>query len=127
MKKMIYSVMAAASLALPLSVVIGTTGCAGDQYHRSTGEYVDDKSISTKVKSDLIGAKYIRSNEISVTTYDGRVQLSGFVDSADQKARAEEIARNVRGVQGIKNDLMIRGAAANANGAPVNEPSGSAK
>lgn len=111
MKKLMSTVCVAAGLALPLCAVVGTTGCAGDQNHRSTQAYVDDKEITARIKTDLVEAKDIKSDEIKVRTNYGRVQLSGFVDSVDQKQRAGEIASHVQGVQWVMNDLIVKDAA----------------
>ena len=70
-------------------------GCAATPTSDSTGQYVDDTAITTKVKSALLGDDAVKSFEIKVETVKKVVQLSGFVDSAEEKATAAEIARGI--------------------------------
>ncbi|MFO8083791.1 MAG: BON domain-containing protein, partial [Desulfobacterales bacterium] len=74
----------------------------------SPGEYVDDSVITTKVKSLLAADDFLKSFQISVKTYKGTVQLSGFVDSQAAVDKASEIARSVKGVTSVKNDLIVK-------------------
>ena len=92
--------------ALALGSVAG--GCAGSPTKDSTGQYVDDTTITTKVKSALLGDDSVKSFEISVETFKGVVQLSGFVDTADQKSAAEHDAMAVAGVKDVNNNLTIK-------------------
>lgn len=87
------------------------TGCAGTATSQSTGEYVDDAAITTKVKTALVRDEVVRAMQVDVTTFKGNVQLSGFVDTAEQKARAEQLARGVDGVSQVTNNLSVKGAA----------------
>jgi len=82
------------------------TGCAHRDHARSTGQVVDDSTITTKVKSALLAEKDVNSLEIKVRTYKGIVQLSGFVDSQWQIDKAVEIASAISGVQSVTNDLI---------------------
>lgn len=75
---------------------------------QKAGEYVDDSTITAKVKSALLAKKGVSSAEISVETYLGVVQLSGFVDSADQVQLAGRTARGVKGVKEVKNSLNVK-------------------
>ncbi len=74
----------------------------------TTGEYVDDATITTKVKAAIIKDDQLKLSQINVNTLQDVVQLSGFVDSAAVKARAGEVARSVKGVRSVKNDLVVR-------------------
>jgi hypothetical protein len=85
-------------------------GCAGDRYHRSTGAYIDDKATTAKVKADMFSDSIVKGSDVKVKCYQGKVQLSGFVDNQQQKDRAAEIARRVGGVQWVKNDLIVKTA-----------------
>lgn len=85
-----------------------TGGCAGSTTQESTGNYIDDTVVTTKVKSALLNAKSIKSTEISVETYKGRVQLSGFVSSRADAQRAVEVARGIKGVRSVENDMRIK-------------------
>jgi hyperosmotically inducible periplasmic protein len=84
------------------------TGCAATPTKESTGEYVDDSTITTKVKAAFLHDDYIKSFDISVETFKGTVQLSGFVDNSEQKSRAGEVARGVNGVKDVKNNLTVK-------------------
>ena len=92
--------------ALALGTV--TVGCAGSSTKDSTGQYIDDSTITTKVKSALLADDSVKSFQISVETFKGVVQLSGFVDTADQKAAAEHDAMAVAGVKDVKNSLTVK-------------------
>ena len=82
--------------------------CASNGSHESTGEYVDDATISTKVRTAILGDANVKITEIKVTTFRGTVQLSGFVDNAAMVTRAGDIAKGVQGVKSVKNDLIVR-------------------
>lgn len=87
-----------------------TGGCASSQNHDSTGQYVDDTGITTRVKAALLRDDSVKSFEISVKTMKGVVQLSGFVDNADQKASAGHDAAGCEGVTDVQNDLIVKPA-----------------
>ena len=95
------------SLAAILALLT-LSACAGTASSRSTGTYIDDKTISTKVEAQLAADSITKAIQVEVETYDGVVQLSGFVDSPAARQRAEEIARGVGGVKAVENDLQIR-------------------
>jgi len=82
--------------------------CASTPKHESTGEYVDDSVITTKVKSLLAKDDFLKSFQIGVETNKGTVQLSGFVASQQAVDKAGEIARSVKGVTSVKNDLAVK-------------------
>jgi len=82
--------------------------CASTRTHESTGEYVDDSVITTKVKSQLAGDDFFKSFQISVETYKGTVQLSGFVNSQEAVNKAGEITLSVKGVRSVKNNLIVK-------------------
>ena len=94
--------------AIALSVLVSLAACAGDASHRSTSQYVDDKTLSAKVNTALLGDKDVKSSQIEVTTYNGVVQLSGFVESPEQAQRAVVVAEKVNGVKSVKNDMRLR-------------------
>ena len=95
------------AVALGASAVVGFSGCAGDRYHESTGEYVDDSSLTVRVKSAL-GGDYYKYPDVKVTSFKGTVQLSGFVENASQKGRAASIAKGVQGVRDVDNNISIK-------------------
>ena len=83
-------------------------GCASTPKQEGTGEYIDDTVITTKVKASIFEAPDLKSAEINVETFKGIVQLSGFVSSQANINRAVEVARGVRGVKSVKNDMRIK-------------------
>ena len=83
-------------------------GCAATRTHESTGQYVDDSTITTKVKAAIFDEPSLKTLQINVKTYKGEVQLSGFVDSEHSAAKAGEVARSVNGVVSVKNDLIVK-------------------
>jgi len=91
-----------------LMLVAALAACASTRTHESTGEYVDDSVITTKVKALLAEDDFLKSFKISVETYKGRVQLSGFVNSQNAVDKAGEITRRVEGVRSVKNDLIVK-------------------
>ncbi len=94
---------------LVLLMLIATlVACASTSKQSGTGEYVDDSVITTKVKSLLASDDFLKSFEISVETYKGIVQLSGFVDSQKAIDKAGEIASGVKGVKSVKNNLNVK-------------------
>jgi len=94
---------------LVLLMLIATfTACASTRTQESAGEYVDDSVITTKVKSLLAADDLLKSFQISVETFKGTVQLSGFVGSQAAVDKAGEIARSVKGVTSVKNDLVVK-------------------
>jgi hypothetical protein len=94
---------------LVLIMLIATfAACASTATRGSTGEYVDDSVITTKVKSLLAEDDFLKSFQISVETFKGTVQLSGFVNSQQAVDKAGEIVRSVHGVKSLKNNLIVK-------------------
>jgi osmotically-inducible protein OsmY len=93
---------------LILMLIATFTACAATRTHESTGEFVDDSVITTKVKSLIAADNFLKSFQISVETFKGDVQLSGFVDSQKAVDKAGEIARSVKWVKSLKNNLVIK-------------------
>ena len=94
---------------LVLIMLVATfVACASSPNRESTGEYVDDSVITTKVKALLAEDDFLKSFQIGVETYKGTVQLSGFVDSQNAVNKAVEITRSVKGVRSVKNNLIVK-------------------
>jgi osmotically-inducible protein OsmY len=91
-----------------IMLIASFAGCGSSAKQSSTGEYIDDTVITTKVKSLLAADDFLKSFQISVETYKGTVQLSGFVNSHQAVNRAVEITRDVKGVSAVKNDLIVK-------------------
>jgi osmotically-inducible protein OsmY len=94
--------------AVVVLLLTAFTAHAEDATKRSTGAYVDDKVVSTKVKAALLKNPEVKSLQVNVETYNGVVQLSGFVDKPEQVSRAAEVAKGVEGVKSVRNDLIVR-------------------
>lgn len=92
-------------LALTLITVVG---CASTSKQEGTGEYIDDSVITTKVKAAILNEPTLKVAEINVETFKGVVQLSGFVNSQADINKAVEVARGVRGVSSVKNDMRMK-------------------
>jgi osmotically-inducible protein OsmY len=90
-------------------MVAALTACAPTATREGTGEYVDDSVITTKVKAAFAKDDQVKARQVSVETFKGTVQLSGFVDSQAESQRATELARQVKGVKAVKNDTVVKG------------------
>ena len=95
-------------LLISLVLVVSVAGCAGGKTYESTGEYLDDSAITTKVKTSILADSKLKTLQISVETFKGIVQISGFVDSLDQSNRAAEVTRKVNGVKMVHNHLIVK-------------------
>ena len=103
-----------AGLVLTLSAVAlfgGLTGCAGDRYTQSTGERIDDSADSSRVRKALAADTEYKYGAVEVRTFKGVVQLSGFVNSRDQKNRAGDLARRVEGIRSVENNITVKESA----------------
>jgi len=83
-------------------------GCASTPKQEGTGEYFDDTFLTTKVKAEIFNEPTLKSAEINVETFKGVVQLSGFVSSRAAIDKAVELARSVKGVKSVKNDMRVK-------------------
>ena len=96
---------------IPLFAIVATVGligCAATPKHESTGQYVDDSSITARVKTAIFEQPGLKSAEINVETFKGIVQLSGFVSSQDNINVAVATAKTVKGVASVKNDMRLK-------------------
>jgi hyperosmotically inducible protein len=97
-----------AALMLATAGLVGLTGCAGDRYHESTGEDIDDSATTSRVKSALNNDTMYKYPDVIVTTFKGTVQLSGFVDNRDERSHATDLAKNVAGVKDVENNISLK-------------------
>lgn len=106
--------IARSTLATALAAVATATalltmpGCAVVRGQESVGEYIDDATITTQVKARMVDNKEVDAGAIKVETLNGTVLLSGFAKNATERATAENIARNVKGVKSVKNEISVR-------------------
>jgi hyperosmotically inducible protein len=106
------------------TILISLPGCvAGDRYNRSTGEYVDDKSIDSRVRDALNGNSEYKFDDVRVVAFKGTVQLSGFVDTYAQKYMAGDIARKVQGVRGIEDNISVKDGTDRSPGESIDDRS----
>ena len=94
--------------ALSVAALFAAAGCASTQNQQAPGEYVDDSTLTGKVKSALIADPVAQAHQIEVETYRGVVQLSGFVDSQNERVAAVKVAEGVQGVKSVHDNLKIR-------------------
>ena len=98
----------AATLALSGLLAFTAVGCAVTRDQSTVGEYVDDATITTRVKARFAEDKTVDATSIRVETLNGTVMLSGFAKSASEKSTAESLARQVNGVKAVRNEIAVR-------------------
>jgi osmotically-inducible protein OsmY len=91
-----------------IASMMSALGCASTSQQASTGEYLDDTVITTKVKTAIFNEPSLKVNQITVETNKNVVQLSGFVDSTESMSKAVAVARSVEGVSSVKNDMRLK-------------------
>ena len=94
-----------------VALMVSALGCASTEpasKQESSGTYMDDSWITTKVKTAIFNQPSLKVTQINVGTHKGVVQLSGFVDSAASIDKAAAIARSVKGVTSVRNDLLLK-------------------
>ena len=96
------------SFLICIGLIAVFLGCASTPTRESSGQYVDDSAITTKVKAAIFNDPALKVFQINVETFKGEVQLSGFVDSAESVKKAGEVARSVGGVKSVKNNLIVK-------------------
>lgn len=99
------TLLAAAVTAVSL---LTATGCAVVRDQQSVGSYIDDTTITTRVKAKFAEDKTVSAMSIQVETLKGVVQLSGFAKNPDERSMAERLARETSGVVGVRNDIIVR-------------------
>ena len=97
-----------AALCVMLGASLASVGCSSSPTRSSTGQYLDDTAITTKVKAKMVEDPAVSALNIKVETFKGTVQLSGFANNATEVNRAVEIARGVDGVHSVKNDIRLK-------------------
>jgi osmotically-inducible protein OsmY len=97
-----------ATAVFTATVAFTMVGCASGPNKESTGEYIDDAGITTKVKAAFAADPNVKATEINVETFKGTVQLSGFVSQPGDAQRAADLARGVKGVTEVKNDIRVK-------------------
>jgi osmotically-inducible protein OsmY len=90
------------------AIAIFVAACTTAPQQESTGQYVDDAVITSRIKAALLAEPTLRSAEIGVETFKSVVQLSGFVSSRDNMLKAATIAGDTKGVTGVKSDMRLK-------------------
>ena len=94
--------------AAAAAAVVTTTGCAVARDQQTVGSYIDDSTLTTRVKAKFAEDPTVSAMAISVETLKGEVQLSGFAKSTEEKSKAETLARDTSGVQSVRNSIVVR-------------------
>jgi osmotically-inducible protein OsmY len=102
------SILKRSSAFFIAALLLSALGCAATSTQQSTGEYVDDSVITTRVKTAILNEPSLKVLQINVETYRNVVQLSGFVGTGDEMSKAVDVARAVKGVSSVKNDMRLR-------------------
>ena len=102
MKKLVIASM------LAISAIATVTGCSVTSRQSTVGNYVDDTTITTRVKTRFAEDQQVSAARINVETLKGVVQLSGFATSTAEKTRAGQLAREVPGVQEVRNSIVVQ-------------------
>jgi osmotically-inducible protein OsmY len=100
--------MNSSKLVIVLTAASILAACAGSPTQESTGEYIDDVALTTKVKTKLLSSPETSGTAITVETFKGTVQLSGFVDTETEKMRAGEIVAAIQGVNEVDNKITVK-------------------
>lgn len=82
--------------------------CSSSPTQESTGEYLDDATITTRIKGAFLQDNDVKAGNIQVTTYKGKVQLSGYADSDREIIKAVQLANGVPGVKSVQNDIRLK-------------------
>ena len=96
------------SIILAVAALTALSGCAATATQESTGQYLDDSAITTKVKAAIFNDPSLKSAEINVETFKGIVQLSGFLSTRANIVKAVEVTRSVNGVKSVKDDMRLK-------------------
>lgn len=99
---------AVSAALVALVAVFASTGCAVVRDQQSVGSYIDDATLTTRVKARFAEDTTVSAMSISVETLQGVAQLSGFAKSIAERTTAESIARSTSGVRGVRNDIIVK-------------------
>ena len=94
--------------AMTAAALLTVSGCAVMRGQETVGAYVDDAGITSLVKARMVENKQVDAASIKVETLNGTVMLSGFAKNATEKMTAQEIARGVKGVKMVQNQITVR-------------------
>ena len=92
--------------AVLLALLLFLAGCAGS--NESTGEFIDDAALTTRIKAAFVADKTVSALDISVHSDKGIVHLGGVARTSEEVHKAERIARQTSGVRGVRNNIVVR-------------------
>ncbi len=95
-------------VAFFIAFIAVSLGCSSTKTKESTGQFIDDAAITAKVKAKLFDDPVVRGTAISVETFKGTVQLSGFANSKEEANKAESLAKSVEGVRTVRNSIVLK-------------------
>jgi hyperosmotically inducible periplasmic protein len=93
---------------MAFALLTALPSCEAISGRETTGEYVDDATITTRVKTALARDPEVKAREVNVETFRNEVQLSGFVGTREEAAKAARIAAQVPGVRVVRNNIAVR-------------------
>lgn len=106
--KTIQPVRTVLAASLAAAALIAGTGCSVMRDQQSVGSYVDDATLTTRVKAKFAEDRTVSAMAISVETFKGVVMLSGVAKSVEERSMAERLARNTSGVVDVRNEIIVR-------------------
>lgn len=106
--KIFYIVSHCLILGLVTILSVTLSGCSSSPTQSSTGQFIDDSAITAKIKTKLLDDPQVRGTAISVETFKGTVQLSGFANSKEEISHAESLAKSVDGVRAVRNNITLK-------------------
>ena len=96
------------SWMLVVAMALIPIGCAVQRGQETVGAYIDDAAITSSIKLRLAESKEVSATSISIETLNGTVLPSGFAKTATEKLAAEKLAREVKGVKAVRNEIAIQ-------------------
>jgi osmotically-inducible protein OsmY len=97
-----------AAAGLVAAALLFNLGCSREEGDRTAGQSVDDAAVTTKVKAAFAQDPGVKAMDVKVTTFRGTVQLSGWVNTAEEKAKAEQVAKTIPGAKAIDNQITVK-------------------
>jgi hyperosmotically inducible protein len=90
-----------------VTLLVSSSAYADTAATEQAGKYIDDVTLTAKVKTSLVESPEVKARQVDVETFRGVVQLNGFVDSEEAKSAATRVAGSVEGVQEVRNNLVV--------------------
>jgi hyperosmotically inducible periplasmic protein len=94
-------------VALAATTLLVATGCNVMRGQQSASDYVDDTTLTARVKAAIMDDNQVKGTNFNVDVYQGKVTLSGVTDSREEAKRAEQIARQTPGVKSVESAIRV--------------------